>query len=401
MYRKSRGDFLPGQGIVFPEEPEVGCQCTDCYSGKEQCCPQLANTTFMYNRHGTLVVNRGGAIWECNSRCKCSNDCPNRVVQKGRQGEDSWWHFNRHKALVAAGKPSAPRPHRPAFSRDIAKELVPLYNRLSDKTLLARCCRMRTQNANESYNALVWKRCPKTEFASLCTVETATAMAVIEFDLGPQGFERVLEKMDMKPGSHHLEHTRKATELKITQAKAKALDTSKTAHKRRKLEAVAAEQKRVEEVPLTIFRTTNKRGWGVRTERRIKKGTFLFEYFGEVITNEEAEQRGRTYDAQGITYLFDLDYDDSDDNFYTVDAGKCGNVSHFVNHSCDSNMNVYSVWINNLNRQMPRLAFFASKDICCQEELTFDYKMSCCLGPLLVYTVPHSVMHHSYIMGMK
>lgn len=207
-------DFLPGQGIVFPEEPEVGCQCTDCYSGKEQCCPQLANTTFMYNRHGTLVVNRGGAIWECNSRCKCSNDCPNRVVQKGRQ------------------------------------------------------------------------------------------------------------------------------------------------------------------VPLTIFRTTNKRGWGVRTERRIKKGTFLFEYFGEVITNEEAEQRGRTYDAQGITYLFDLDYDDSDDNFYTVDAGKCGNVSHFVNHSCDSNMNVYSVWINNLNRQMPRLAFFASKDICCQEELTFDYKMS-------------------------
>lgn len=71
------------------------------------------------------------------------------------QGEDSWCHLNRHKALVAAGKPSAPRPHRPAFSRDIAKELVPLYNRLSDKTLLARCCRMRTQNANESYNALV------------------------------------------------------------------------------------------------------------------------------------------------------------------------------------------------------------------------------------------------------
>ncbi|CAN7944596.1 unnamed protein product, partial [Ixodes hexagonus] len=114
------------------------------------------------------------------------------------QGEDSWCHFNRHKALVAAGKPSAPRPHRPAFSRDIAKELVPLYNRLSDKTLLARCCRMRTQNANESYNALVWKRCPKTEFASLRTVETAAAMAVLEFNLGPQGFERVLEKMGMK-----------------------------------------------------------------------------------------------------------------------------------------------------------------------------------------------------------
>ncbi|CAN8029871.1 unnamed protein product [Ixodes persulcatus] len=70
-------------------------------------------------------------------------------------GEDSWCHYNRHNALVAAGKPSVQRPHRPAFTRDIAKELVPIYNRLSDRSLLQRCCRMKTQNANESFNALI------------------------------------------------------------------------------------------------------------------------------------------------------------------------------------------------------------------------------------------------------
>lgn len=32
-------------------------------------------------------------------------------------GEDSWRHYNRHKVLVAAGKSSVPRPHRPAFTR--------------------------------------------------------------------------------------------------------------------------------------------------------------------------------------------------------------------------------------------------------------------------------------------
>ncbi|KAM7303206.1 hypothetical protein ISCGN_013186 [Ixodes scapularis] len=97
-------------------------------------------------------------------------------------GEDSWCHYNRHKALEAAGKPSAPRPHRLAFSKDVARELVPVYNRLSRKELLLRCSRMMTQNANESFNALIWKRCPKTEFASLRTVETAVALAVLEFN---------------------------------------------------------------------------------------------------------------------------------------------------------------------------------------------------------------------------
>ena len=54
-----------------------------------------------------------------------------------------------------------------------------------------------------------------------------------------------------------------------------------------------------------------------------------------MITNEEAERRGREYDAEGMTYLFDLDYQDPDCPF-TVDAGVYGNVSHFVNHSVSS-----------------------------------------------------------------
>lgn len=41
-------------------------------------------------------------------------------------------------------------------------------------------------------------------------------------------------------------------------------------------------------------------------------------------------------DAQGCTYLFDLDYDKGDQNPYTIDAAKCGNVSHFINHSVSS-----------------------------------------------------------------
>ncbi|KAG0426754.1 hypothetical protein HPB47_026151 [Ixodes persulcatus] len=105
---------------------------------------------------------------------------------------------------------------------------------------------MKTQNVNASFNVLIWKRCPKTEYTLLRTVETAVAIALLEYNLGSKGFERVL-KMGMSPGSHHELHTRKTNQQKILKAKVKALDTFKTAQKRHKLEATANEQKRIKE----------------------------------------------------------------------------------------------------------------------------------------------------------
>jgi len=56
----------------------------------------------------------------------------------------------------------------------------------------------------------------------------------------------------------------------------------------------------------------------------------------QVITNEEAEKRGKIYDASGMTYLFDLDYYEPEASF-TIDAATYGNASHFVNHSVSLN----------------------------------------------------------------
>ncbi|CAG2215723.1 AK [Mytilus edulis] len=94
-----------------------------------------------------------------------------------------------------------------------------------------------------------------------------------------------------------------------------------------------------------------------------------------VITDVEAEKRGKYYDAVGRTYLFDLDYNDGDCP-YTVDAGYYGNVSHFINHSCDPNLEVFGVWINTLDPTLPRIALFSRRDIEKGEELTFDYMMT-------------------------
>ncbi|XP_070791205.1 histone-lysine N-methyltransferase SUV39H1 isoform X2 [Pituophis catenifer annectens] len=203
-------EYKVGDGITL-NQMAVGCECSDCLSeAAGGCCPGASHHKFAYNELGQVKIKAGMPIYECNSRCNCGIDCPNRVVQRG-----------------------------------------------------------------------------------IC------------YDL-------------------------------------------------------------------CIFRTDNGRGWGVRTLEKIRKHSFVMEYVGEIITSEEAERRGQIYDRQGATYLFDLDYVE---DVYTVDAAYYGNISHFVNHSCNPNLQVYNVFIENLDERLPRIAFFATRPIRVGEELTFDYNM--------------------------
>ena len=46
---------------------------------------------------------------------------------------------------------------------------------------------------------------------------------------------------------------------------------------------------------VSFSRTSNGCGWGVKALENIRKGSFVVEYVGEVITSEEAEERGKKY----------------------------------------------------------------------------------------------------------
>ena len=75
------------------------------------------------------------------------------------KGPESWCKYER-----AVAKGEEPPKHQPSFKHDILPVIYPIILRLIDRDLLKRCSRMKTQNANESFNAAVWRRCPKTEF---------------------------------------------------------------------------------------------------------------------------------------------------------------------------------------------------------------------------------------------
>ncbi|KAL0281257.1 UNVERIFIED_CONTAM: hypothetical protein PYX00_002295 [Menopon gallinae] len=124
---------------------------------------------------------------------------------------------------------------------------------------------------------------------------------------------------------------------------------------------------------LAIFKTLNY-GWGVKTLRDIKRGEFVCEYLGELISESESSVRDVIYNRQKLPYIFDLDFSTDGNAKYCIDATRCGNLARYINHSCDPNLVVRAVWIECLHPDMPRLAFFAKRHIRKNEELTFDYE---------------------------
>ena len=78
-------DYVAGEGVNLEKNPVVGCECHDCFKEKSSCCGRRAGSDFAYYSKKGVRVPPGNPIYECNDQCQCGQDCPNRVVQKGRK----------------------------------------------------------------------------------------------------------------------------------------------------------------------------------------------------------------------------------------------------------------------------------------------------------------------------
>ncbi|OVA18624.1 SET domain [Macleaya cordata] len=133
-------------------------------------------------------------------------------------------------------------------------------------------------------------------------------------------------------------------------------------------------------VKLEVFKTENK-GWAVRAGEAIARGTFVCEYIGEVLNDQEANKRAERYGNEGCSYLYHIHaHNDGMSELiegavsYVIDARRYGNVSRFINHSCSPNLVIYQVLVDSMDCQLAHIGLYASRDIAEGEELAYDYR---------------------------
>lgn len=107
---------------------------------------------------------------------------------------DTWCKYNKAKLNGETYKHLHPLP------KAVCEVMKPIYQDLTNKDLLSRCLHGRTQNPNESFNATIWQRLPKTVFVGLDALRLGVADAVISFNEGAVGKANVLKRLQINPG---------------------------------------------------------------------------------------------------------------------------------------------------------------------------------------------------------
>jgi CxxC motif-containing protein len=112
-------------------------------------------------------------------------------------------------------------------------------------------------------------------------------------------------------------------------------------------------------------------GWGLRTTKRLRSDTFVIEYVGEVISQDECTKRIKALykkhkPSEPSPALYFMSLNDE----WVIDACHKGGFGRFTNHSCDPNCVVQTWHVEN----EIRVGIFTRRPVRAGEELTIDYR---------------------------
>jgi len=122
---------------------------------------------------------------------------------------------------------------------------------------------------------------------------------------------------------------------------------------------------KLQSAKVEVFKT-RKKGWGLRTTTELPINSFIMEYVGEVVRSKEFRSRVKKYTKQKIKhhYFMALRSDE------IIDATVKGNLTRFINHSCEPNCETQKWTVNG----DLRIGFFTIKNLQPGDEITFDYQ---------------------------
>ncbi|KAG8872334.1 histone methyltransferase set2 [Tulasnella sp. 332] len=116
-----------------------------------------------------------------------------------------------------------------------------------------------------------------------------------------------------------------------------------------------------------IVQTEHKAEQHLTSHYEIIRNDMVYEYIGEVVTENTLLRRMRAYNDEGIKHFYFMMLQKGE----FIDATKRGGIGRFANHSCNPNCYVAKWVVGN----RIRMAIFAKRNIVKDEELTFNYNV--------------------------
>lgn len=168
-------------------------------SGKNRLTKKIINA--MQNYYGMAIRQNTTNLYAMKKsiiailfHCSENKDMDDRHKFCPRTKE-SWCKYQSDKLTKNNSyKPSITIPSA------VKEVLGPIFTDLSKDDLLKKCLHGKTQNVNEALHGVIWQKCPKQVHTSRAIVEIGVNAAVVTYNDGCMGVNRVLKKLGVKPG---------------------------------------------------------------------------------------------------------------------------------------------------------------------------------------------------------
>ena len=98
--------------------------------------------------------------------------------------------------------------------------------------MLKKCLYGQTQNVNEAFNQIIWRKAPKDTLVTRRTVEVATASAALHFNDGSSGILSVYEELGAVPGHFTVVASAASNTARVKQMNRESSEICKKARKK-------------------------------------------------------------------------------------------------------------------------------------------------------------------------